>query len=770
MYLCPSLKIFTHPTRGDNCLDLILTSYPSTVKNVDVVDGISDHRAVTADVMIKLKCNKQTPREVYQFHKGDMQGVKDSIHQASESFIENATRNSVEDNWQQFKLIINKAIHDNIPIKKLGTWRNAPWITRNLLRKIRKRKRLYIKSKQKKTQESLKHFKEFRNSLRKELDKAEQNYLNGLFPDDEPTPDKDRKSNITKRLWAYVKSKKNEASGIPPLLDQTGRTISGDQDKVELLNNHYTKVFTKEDTATIPTPSGLPHPIMPDIEVGIGGVEKLLSKLNPKKAQGPDQLPLRVLKEASAQVAPLLTSVFNQSLNTGEVPTDWLQANVVSIHKKDSKSDVNNYRPVSLTAVPSKLLEHIIHHSVMGHSDKHHIIIDNQHGFRTGHSTESQLILTVEDLARSLDNGHTSDVLILDFSKAFDKVPHRRLLQKVHHCGIQGKTHRWITNWLTARYQQTVLNNIKSSPSAVTSGVPQGTVLGPLLFLIYINDITTGISSNIRLFADDCVVYRQADTQEESDILQSDLNTLADWATKWQMDFHPKKCYLLQATRKQSPPQHTYTMFGQQLAQVPQHKYLGVTIQENMSFTSHISETCKKANQSLAFTRRNLHNCSEEVKRRAYTTLTRPHLEYGSAVWDPIYKTQITELQKVQRRAARFIKNDYSHESSVTTMLSQLNLPPLATRRLIHRICIFHHAYYGTIAIPIPSYIISITRPTRHSSETDFIQVSTSANYYQQTFFPRTVCDWNALPASMKMIVKPEPFKSALEAHLHGTK
>jgi hypothetical protein len=209
-------------------------------------------------------------------------------------------------------------------------------------------------------------------------------------------------------------------------------------------------------------------------------------------------------------------------------------------------------------------------------------------------------------------------------------------------------------------------------------------------------------------------------------------------------------------------------MFGQQLAQVPQHKYLGVTIQENMSFTSHISETCKKANQSLAFTRRNLHHCSEEVKRRAYTTLTRPHLEYGSAVWDPIYKTQVTELQKVQRRAARFIKNDYSHESSVTTMLSQLNLQPLATRRLLHRICIFHHAYYGTIAIPIPSYIISITRPTRHSSETDFIQVSTSATYYQQTFFPRTVCDWNALPAPMKMIAKPELFKSALEAHLRG--
>jgi hypothetical protein len=222
--------------------------------------------------------------------------------------------------------------------------------------------------------------------------------VNGFFDDRENTTEQEQKANISKRLWSYVKGKKNDQIGVASLKDPAG-TVSDDTSKAELLNTFFTKVFTVEDTHTIPTPDGNPSPIMPDIKVNEQGVCAQLKRLNPQNAQGPGEIPLRVLKEASQQLAPLLTYIFNQSLNTGKIVKDWSTANVVSIHKKGDQTDPNNYRPVSLTAVPCKILEHIIHHNIMKHSDTNSIIYAKQHGFRKKHSTESQLILTIEDLA-----------------------------------------------------------------------------------------------------------------------------------------------------------------------------------------------------------------------------------------------------------------------------------------------------------------------------------------------------------------------------------
>jgi hypothetical protein len=320
----------------------------------------------------------------------------------------------------------------------------------------------------------------------------------------------------------------------------------------------------------------------------------------------------------------------------------------VSIHKKGDQADPNNYRPVSLTAVPCKIIEHIIHHSIMKHSDFHNILYKNQHGFRKKHSTETQLILTIEDLARSLDIGHDTDVMILDFSKAFDKVPHQRLLAKLHHYGIQGNTHTWIQNWLSDRTQQVVLNGKRSPPVSVTSGVPQGSVLGPLLFLLYINDIHHNTTSQVRLFADDCRGGQTLRRMPEHYRLTpgNPLTTMVEWPEGWQLHFNPSKCYHLQITWKHQPNKYQYSMYGQVLATVPAHKYLGVTVQGDLSWSDHITESCKKANKALSFIRRNLHMASQPIRKKACTTLVKPHVEYGSAVLDPHYKCYINEVEK----------------------------------------------------------------------------------------------------------------------------
>ena len=241
----------------------------------------------------------------------------------------------------------------------------------------------------------------------------------------------------------------------------------------------------------------------------------LLERLKPRKATGPDNIPACFLQSAASELAGMLTFIFQQSLDSGDTPKDWREANVVPIFKKGDRSKPANYRPVSLTAICCKQLEHIIVSNTLQHLTDHNILTDNQHGFRRGRSCETQLIITTDDFARSLDKSAQIDVAVLDFSKAFDKVPHQRLLSKIEYYGVRGNTNRWIASFLRGRCQRVVVDGSSSGPSNVISGVPQGSVLGPLLFLLYINDIGDNLTSTLRLFADDCLLYREITCSED---------------------------------------------------------------------------------------------------------------------------------------------------------------------------------------------------------------------------------------------------------------
>ena len=397
------------------------------------------------------------------------------------------------------------------------------------------------------------------------------------------------------------------------------------------------------------------------------------------------------------------------------------------------------------------MMEHILASNIRQHLDENNILSKTQHGFRKRHSCETQLLTTVEDLASSLDAREQVDCLILDFSKAFDSVPHQRLLHKIEWYGIGGNTHRWIKNWLTSRVQNVVVDGERSKEAEVISGVPQGTVLGPLLFILYINDIGEGTSSTIRLFADDALIYRKISSTQDAATLQKDLDTLVEWSKQWQMRFNPAKCSLLRVTRKRSPVKTSYTMMGTGLETMDHHPYLGVELASGLEWKHHIKQITGKAQRTLNFLQRNLHRCPQKVREQAYVALVRPTLEYAATVWDPYHQKEVNSLERVQRKAVRFITRKYSRRDSVSALRSDLGLPTLKQRRLTSKLTMFYKIHHQEVAVEIPNHYVPSSTPsikTRKKHTEQYNIISTRSDTYKHSFYPSVIPVWNQLPES----------------------
>ena len=258
--------------------------------------------------------------------------------------------------------------------------------------------------------------------------------------------------------------------------------------------------------------------------------------------------------------------------------------------------------------------------------DKHNILLDSQHGFRSRRSCDTQLSIATQNIANNINENRQTDAVILDFEKAFDKVPHHHLALKLQHYGIHGPLLHWFRSFLGGRQQQVLVDGAMSGAAPVLSGVPQGTVVGPLLFLLYINDINTNIQSSIRLFADDCLIYRQIESHADQDILQQDLEHLQTWADKWLMSFNVKTCFVMQFGLSRRKQKWDYVMKQQALAHTPDSTYLGVTLNHKLHWKPHIESMCSKSNKILGFIRRNLRGTPQSIKEKAYKTIVRPVL------------------------------------------------------------------------------------------------------------------------------------------------
>ena len=329
---------------------------------------------------------------------------------------------------------------------------------------------------------------------------------------------------------------------------------------------------------------------------------------------------------------------------------------------------------------------------------------------------------------RNCTAGSQTDLVLLDFSKAFDKVSHQKLLLKLHRYGIRGPTLRWIQAFLSDRTQTVVQENEKSNTVPVTSGVPQGSVLGPILFLIYINDLPDSTKSKVRLFADDTAIYLAVSGLEDAQILQQDLDHLHEWELEWDMEFNPSKCVVIHVTRSGTPIPSQYLLHGQVLESVADSKYLGVEISSNLLFNNHIQNITTSASRSLGFLRRNIRSQNPALREMAYKTLVRPIVEYSSTVWSPYTDQNIDILEMIQRRAARWTLHNYSTYASVTEMLQSLSWRSLEQRRSDSRLCLFYKIIHGLVAIDLPPYVVHSLRILRNSHPLCFRQIQTTAD------------------------------------------
>ena len=387
---------------------------------------------------------------------------------------------------------------------------------------------------------------------------------------------------------------------------------------------------------------------------------------------------------------------------------------------------------------------------------------DLQHGFREKRSCETQLIMLIEDLARNASVGKQTDIILLDFSKAFDKVNHSKLLWKLHQYGIRGRELAWIRAFLGSRSQQVVIDGEESESIPVTSGVPQGSVLGPILFLIYINDLPDEVHSRVRLFADDTALYLTMEREDDRSALQTDLDILSTWETRWDMEFNPSKCQVVHVTGSRKTVKTDYVLHGQVLESVPCARYLGVDISSGLTWNSHIDRVTANANRTLGFIRRNIKTKMPKVREAAYNSLVRPQLEYASAVWDPHTKVRISQIGQVQQRAARWTASNFDRQSSVTEMVKQLGWRSLEQRRADARLCLFYKVIHGLVAVPLPDYIHHSNRISRYCYSMTFRQVSTSTDYYKFSFFPLAIVQWNSLPESVACLQSLDAFKAAV--------
>lgn len=564
------------------------------------------------------------------------------------------------------------------------------------------------------------------------------------------------------KFFRYANRKFSSKSTIGPLFNSDGSLSTDPVVKASILQNTFVQNFTFDNGQLPKTANFSQSPSkLGNIIFSPTLVRRAIKKLKVNTAPGPDGIPPEFFIECIDELCYPLSSLFSLSFENGILPTAWLMSYITPIFKKGNPAHANNYRPVALTSIMCKLMETIIKDQIVQFLSDKGLINKRQHAFIKKHSTASNLMASLHDWSIGLNSHLHTDVVYIDFSKAFDSIVPSKLLFKLELYGITGKLLKWIGSFLTNRKQCVVIDRFYSPIAAVISGVPQGSVLGPILFIIYINDIDNVCCGDtaLQLFADDTKLYSRVTLDNTSISLQNSLDRLSQWALEWQLTINVSKCSVL--TISNQPRLSQYFIDGVAISQQNDFLDLGVTITNNLSFEMHINNIVSKARQRISTLFRGFITRNLSIMRRAFITYIRPIVEYNSVVWNPSLIHLIDLLENVQRHFSKRIPQLSS--LSYPERLALLDLEPLELRRLRSDLTYYFKILnYQTPFDPNDVFII-YTPVASSRLNTPYLQKPTKAsNKHLNTLFYRQVDAWNALPAAVRSVSSLQTFKSEL--------
>ena len=776
-------QLISEPTHlmnnSKSCIDLIFTDQPNLFVDSGVHPTLHEqchHQIVYGKLSISTVKQPPYTRHIWFYDKSDTSSIKRSI----ELFDWQKHLGSLQCPNEQVKLLNETLINiysNFIPNKTKKIRPNeVPWMTRDIKNFLRKRNRIYRNAVKK-------------GHLIKESDNLKKLIANGA------TMIKNAKRNYfmnvgkslaqktsTKVYWSLINKvlNKSRIPPIPPLLEN-GEFVTDFAEKAQLFNDHFARQCSTIDTGSvIPSLNPKTTTTIADISISDEGILSIIRSLNPSKAHGCDEISVRMIKQSDSALIYPLKLIFKNSIRTGVFPDIWKLANVVPVHKKGQKNLLKNYRPISLLPIFGKIFEKLIYNSLYTHIVSCNLLHPNQSGFRSGDSTINQLLSITNYIFQAFDCNPPYEVrsVFLDLSKAFDRVWHDGLISKLQLYGVSGPLLTLIQNFLTNRKHRTVLNGKCSNWKEITAGVPQGSILGPLFFLVYINDLTDVLKCNVKLFADDTSIFRVVDNPivAASD-LNHDLEAIESWAKTWRMSFNPdpsKRAVELRFSTRKEQVQHPDIFFnGVPVDKVTTHKHLGLTLDSKLSFEAHIKATISKARKAIGLLRMLSKYLPRNALCQVYKSYVRSQLDYGDVVYHNPSKTNdlfcssylpswMEKLESVQYAAALAVTGAW-RETSREKLYNELGWESLDSRRWCRRLTLFYKITNNLT----PNY----TRdpiPPLHQSEyslrnQDVIgQLRPRTERFKSSFYPFCLTEWNKLDHLIKASSSVSIFKAKL--------
>ena len=770
------INVITVPTRitesTSTSIDPVAVSTELHVLDsgtIDVPVEISDHKGTYVHIRYPFNSFNTVTRKVWLYNKADYAKLNQLISEENWNFIDIV---NVNDATVKFNETLLKLMKECIPNKEVTIRKNdKPWYDSEIRKYSRKRDRQKVRAINSNNTLQWLKYKQLRNKVNNLKKHAKEHFFSNLEEIVHDASINDQKT-YWKCLKLFMKSNKS-LNSIPPLktptTDLNENFAFTDIEKANLLNTYFVSISSIENNnAALPELTLLTDSVIETIEVTENEIIEIINTLMSNKAVGEDLISHRVLKNIKLSIAKPLCKLFNKSLLAGTFPDQWKMAIVMPLFKKGDVNSTTNYRPISLLSCVGKLMERVIYKHLYNHLISNNLIYAKQSGFLTGHSTVYQLIDIYNQLAHSLDSKLHTCFIFCDISKAFDRVWHRGLIFKLKQCGFSGQILQWIRSYLSNRKQKVFVGSSLSEVLAIQAGVPQGSVLGPLLFLVYVNDIVDKLLSISRLFADDTsIAFTSNNVLEMEAIMNQDLQIISKWAKTWQVSFNPSKTEAIFISSSRDLVKPSLMFDNVPVQYVEHHKHLGLTMSCDGKWHVHIDNLLTSSSKILGMMRKIKLSVKRKTLEQLYTSFLRPILEYASVVWDGCTVLEKDKLEKIQHEAARIVSG-LTRSVSLDRLYKEISWSSLSERRTYQKLLLAYkiktHQTPGYLSDLFPNMLESV--PYNLRNPFDFTVINRRTELFSKSFVPSAISLWNNLPNNIKELNSLSQFKTAVNSHI----